>query len=74
MAVREVTGYKLDSPCSNHGEMFGLPPPGATQKHLWIHAASGLQVRLHFLNFKEIFFLRRLNVFGTRAAEMPFNL
>ena len=24
MVVREVTGYNLDSPCSNHGEVFGL--------------------------------------------------
>jgi len=24
MVVREVTGYKLDSPCSNLGEVFGL--------------------------------------------------
>jgi hypothetical protein len=31
MAVREVTGYKLDSPFSNHGEVFGPPPHHNTE-------------------------------------------
>jgi hypothetical protein len=43
-------------------------------KHLWVHPASILQVWLHFLNFKENYFLRRSNVSATRAAEMTFNL
>ena len=82
MAVREVTGYKLDSPCSNHGEVFELIY--LCTHYLFHHHNTETfvdsssfylaGVRLHFLNFKESCFLRSLNVCASRAAEMTFNL
>ena len=67
MAVREVTGYKLDSPCSNHGEVFELIY--LCTHYLFHHHNTETfvdsssfylaGVTLHFLNFKESCFFEK---------------
>jgi hypothetical protein len=44
IAVREVTGYKLDSPCPNYGEIFWLLLFTTTLKYLCIHPASVMRL------------------------------
>jgi hypothetical protein len=80
MVVREVTGYKLYSPCSNHGEVFGLlkfiyyfiylsPPYCNAETFLDSSSFCPAGYRWHVLHFKESCFLRCLNVWMSLQPE-----